>query len=68
MALAKQEDKPTDQTNALREVEREIEHIKQAVKLGKATESLLEMLEDAERRRKILTAARPPAAKTRRRG
>lgn len=40
----------------MRELEREIEHIKQAVKLGKATESLLEMLEDAERQRKALVA------------
>ncbi len=55
-ALARQKAKPTDQMKALREVEREIQHIKRAVKLGKATESLLEMLEDAERRRKALIA------------
>ncbi len=54
MALAKQEAKPADQTKALREVEQEIDHIKAAVKLGKATENLLEMLEDAENRRKVL--------------
>ncbi len=39
-------------------VERELENIKQAVKLGKATESLLEMLEDAERQRSALLSGR----------
>ncbi len=56
MTLARQEAKPTDQTKALREVDQEIEHIKEAVKLGKATDSLMEMLEDADRRRKALLA------------
>ncbi len=58
LALAKQEAKPTDQIKALREVEREVEHIKQAVRMGKATESLLEMLEEADRRRKALVTDR----------
>ncbi len=54
--LAKKDARPTDQTKALREVEREIEHIKQVVRVGKATDSLLEMLEEAETRRKALAA------------
>ena len=62
MVLARQEAKADrdvpDQAKALRDVEREIENIKAAVKLGKATESLLTMLEDAERRRKALVAGR----------
>ncbi|TMI99009.1 MAG: hypothetical protein E6H01_11630, partial [Bacillati bacterium ANGP1] len=57
MLLAKRDDHgPTDQSKALREVEVEIEHIKTAVKMGKATESLLEMLEDADRRHQALVA------------
>ncbi len=46
--------RPDDLAKELRAVETEIENIKQAVKLGKATESLLSMLEDAESRRKVL--------------
>ncbi len=61
LALAKQEAKPTDQTKALREIEREVEKIKQAVRMGEATESLMEMLEDADRRRKTLVAGRGSA-------
>ncbi len=48
--------RPDENAKQLRAVEAEIEHIKRAVKIGKATESLLEMLEDAERRRKALLA------------
>lgn len=69
MTMARHEAKPTDQTKALREVEQEIEHIKQAVKFGKATDALLEMLEDADRRRKALIAGQEaPGARTPRRG
>lgn len=58
LAKAKQEARPvaSDEVRAkqVREVEREIEHIKTAVRMEKATETLLAMLEDAERRRKSL--------------
>jgi hypothetical protein len=40
-----------DRDRELRRVEREIEHVKQAVRLGKATLVLLQMLEESERRR-----------------
>ncbi len=59
LAKAKQEarsTRPDDRAKELHAVETEIENIKQAVKLGKATASLLEMLEDAEGRRKVLLA------------
>ncbi len=58
---AKQETRPDrsgERAKELRAVEREVENIKQAVRLGKATGSLLEMLEDAERRRSALLAGR----------
>jgi len=42
----------------LRAVEKEFAHIKNGVMIGKATESLLGMLEDAERRRKARWQAR----------
>ncbi len=45
---------------ALHRVEQEIENIKEAVKLGKATESLLEMLAEAEARRKALQNGAKP--------
>ena len=41
----------------LRKVEREIEHVKQAVRLGKATSTLLGMLEEAGRRREALLSS-----------
>ncbi len=54
------EDRPTRRPNnrakELRAVETEIANIKQAVKLGKATGTLLEMLEDSEERRNVLLA------------
>jgi hypothetical protein len=46
--------RPDENVKQLRAVEAEIEHIKKAVRIGKATESLLEMLEDAEHRRNTL--------------
>ena len=46
-----------NQAKALRGIEREIEHVKQAVRLGKATSTLLGMLEEAQRRRDELVAA-----------
>lgn len=60
LARAKQEDRltrrPNDFAKELRAVETEIANIKQAVKLGTATKTLLEMLEDSEERRKVLLA------------
>ena len=50
----------TAREKRLRAVEKEMESIKAAVRLGKATEPLLEMLEDAERRRKALQGGAPP--------
>jgi hypothetical protein len=47
-----------DRTRQLLEVEQEIRHIQDAVKIGKATASLLTMLEDAEQRRSALQAGR----------
>ncbi|MDP2959348.1 MAG: recombinase family protein, partial [Longimicrobiales bacterium] len=52
--------RPEEGAKRLREVEQEIENIKAAVRLGRATETLLEMLEDAERRRKALQAGQEP--------
>ncbi len=46
---------------AMRQVDREIENIKHAVRLGKATGTLLEMLEQAEQRRKEMLASVEPA-------
>jgi hypothetical protein len=40
-----------DRARELRRLDREIQHIKDAVRLGKATSTLLTMLEDAERQR-----------------
>ena len=60
LTRAKQEEQarlvvsPAEQARRLREVEQEIEHIKAAVRFGKATETLLAMLEDAERRKRAL--------------
>ncbi len=45
---------------ALHQAEQEIEHIKQAVRMGKATETLLEMLAEAEARRKALQNGAKP--------
>jgi len=51
------ETRSENRTKERRRIEREIEHVKQAVRLGKATSTLLEMLEDAERRLATLSAA-----------
>ncbi len=68
IARAKQEARPvpSDEVRAtqLREVEREINHIRAAVRMGKATETLLDMLEDAERRRKALQGAQDAPGRT----
>lgn len=62
IARAKQEARaraavgPPDQARLLREVEREIDNIRAAVRIGKAPETLPAMLEDAEGRRKALQA------------
>lgn len=64
LARAKQDSRavrPSENAKQLHEVNREIENIKSAVKLGKATGSLLEMLEDAERRKALL--AHPEVSK-----
>ena len=61
MGLAKRETQAgragaQDRTRQVVEVEQEIRHIQEAVKIGKATASLLIMLEDAEQRREALQA------------
>src|SRR5712692_938203 len=61
MGLAKREAQAgragaQDRTRQVVEVEQEIRHIQEAVKIGKATVSLLMMLEDAEQRREALQA------------
>ena len=71
MARVKQEERAIagmDRTKQLRKVEREIENIKAAVRMGKATNTLLGMLEDAERRRQALQGGReaPPPSSCRR--
>jgi site-specific DNA recombinase len=45
---------PVEQSRRLREVEQEIENLKAALRFGKATEIIMEMLAEAGRRRKAL--------------
>ena len=50
-----------DRERELDRIEREIENVKQAVRLGKATSTLMGMLEEVERRRAELLAEESPA-------
>lgn len=65
--LAQEDRRRTEEVGnpkALREVEQEIEHIKAAVRTGRATETLLAMLEEAEAKRKGLESSPKPGRDT----